>query len=165
MVWEGHEQRCLHKRGPCLPWTCCRETPMSLLPLPAVTSTRRRGGSSGSSPAGEEPGGVSAPAFPAPAAPQEMHFKMMHFTSTSSRGTFLLSALPERNCVSPGRLWGSKPFSISSCPTACQSQCGPSLQRPGLSLLFHPGGVSCPGNITIPEKARFSVPLCSFVLA
>lgn len=87
-------------------------------------------------------GWVPVPAFPTPGAPQVMHFRMMHFTTTSSKGTFLLTALPERNWVTPRRFWGSKPVSISCFPT-----CVPSLesshspwQRPGLSLLFHSGG-------------------------
>lgn len=71
------------------------------------------------------PGWVPVPAFLAPGAPREMHFKMMHFTATSSKGTFLLTALPERSCVSPGRFWGSKPSSISCFPTACQTHCAP----------------------------------------
>lgn len=115
------------------------------------------------------PGWVPVPALPAPGAPQEMHFKMMHFkmmhfTTTSSEGTFLLTALPERNCVTPGRFWGSKPLSISSFPTACQTHVRPSLessrspsQRPGLSLLFHSGGLLHAPGTSPSQNTRVSV--------
>lgn len=70
-------------------------------------------------------GWVPVPAFPTPGAPREMHFRMMHFTTTSSKGTFLLLALPERNCVTPRMFWGSKPLSISCFSTACQTHVCP----------------------------------------
>lgn len=115
------------------------------------------------------PGWVPVPAFPAPGMPQEMHFKMMHFkmmhfTTTSSKDTFLLTAPPERNCVTPGSFWGSKPLPISSFPTACQTHVCPPLQssrspsqRPGLSLLFHSGGLLHALGTSPSQKRHVSV--------
>lgn len=69
--------------------------------------------------------------------------------------------------------WGGKPLSISCLPTACQTQvCPLSTEQPQplaetwIVFAFPCWGfASCPGNITIPEKAHLSVLSCSFVLA
>lgn len=145
-AWEKQNESCLQKHRPCLTWTYFQGDTNLPDGISGCQKHTEGGDRSGSSPPGEEPRVGASACFPTPGVPQEMHFKTMHFTTTSSKGTFLLAALPERNCVTPGRFWGSKPLPISSFPTTCQThvcsplQSSPSpLQRPGLSLLFHSG--------------------------
>lgn len=166
-AWESSSSAACTNTGPAGHGCACRETPTSLLALGAVRSTQTGGGDrSGSSQLDRSLGWVPVPALPAPGAPQEMHF-----TATSSKGIFLLPALPEGNCVTPGRFWGSKPFSIPSCPTACQThgcplsreQPSPS-QRPGLSLLCHSGVCFMAWDRAHPSKSTFQrafLPLCA----
>lgn len=128
-----------------------------------LSGAQKGGDSSGSSQLDRSPGWVPVPAFPAPGAPQEMHF-----TATSSRGTLLLPALPEGNCVT---LEGSGGANPSPSPPA------PLPARPNLESSQAPhrdldwlcfailGFAPWPGTIPIPEKAHFSVLSCPFVPA
>lgn len=130
------------------------------------------GDRSGSSPAGEEPGvGVSA-CLPHSWSTAGDAFQDDAFHNHELQG-HLPTALPERNCVTPERFWGSKPLFISCFPTACQTHVCPlstgqpqPLAETWIVFAFPFWGfASCPGNITIPEQAHFSVLSCFFVLA
>lgn len=124
-VWEKQNESCLQNQGSCLTWTYFQGD--TNLPAGISSCQKHTEGVTGVAALQLErsPGRVPVPAFPAPGVPQEMHFKMMHFTTTSSKGTFLLTALPGRNCVTPRRFWGSKPLPISSFPTAYQTHMYP----------------------------------------
>lgn len=131
MVWEEQNESCLQKHQSCLRWMYFQGD--THLPDGISSCQKHTEGVTGVAALQLErsPGWVPVPAFPTPGAPQEMHIRMMHFTTMSSKGTFLLPALPERNCVIPRRFWESKPLSISCFPTACQAHvCPLSTEQP-----------------------------------
>lgn len=118
-------------------------------------------------------GWVPVPAFPAPGMPQEMHFKMMHFTTTSSKDTFLTHCPPRKELCDPWKFLGEQTLTH-----LLLSHYLPDPRVPPSTEQLQPlaetwivfafpfwGFASCPGHVTIPEKACFSVLSCSFVLA
>lgn len=144
-------------------WTCCRETPISLLPFPAVTSTRRRGDSSGSSPAGEEPGVGASACFPCSCSATGDAFRDDAFHNHQLQGHLAAQRPPLKKLCD---LLGEQTLLhllLSHCLP--DPVCPLSTETWIVFALPSWGFASCPGNITIPEKARFSVPSCSFVLA
>lgn len=156
-VWEKQSENCLQKHWCCLTRTYFQGD--TNLPDGISSCQKHTEGVTGVAALQLErsPGWVPVPAFPAPGAPREMHFKMMHFTSTSSKGTFLLAALPERNCVSPGRFWGSNPYPSPPFPLpALPLQSSNSPRRDLDCLCFPMLGVSfLPWEHHCPRKSTF----------
>lgn len=136
------------------------------------------GDRSGSSPAGEDPGVGASACFPhswdaTGDAFQDDAFQDDAFHDHKLQGHLPTHCPPRKELCDPWKFLGEQTLThllLSHClPDPCVP---PSTEQPQplaetwivFAFPFW-GFASCPGHVTIPEKARFSVLSCSFVLA
>lgn len=92
----------------------------------------------------------------------------MLLTAMSSKGAFLLTALPESNCATWLKFWGSKPLFISAFLADCRTHTCPPLQshhspsqQPRFCLFSHSGGLFHALGTPSSQKHTFQ---CAFSL-